>query len=144
MFGDGRDPELIFLTDGASKGVMQMLNALIRNENDGVRKLVAICSYVSFGWNPYEIYIQICYMEAKHAWSYNYNFNHIIGLNFVDKFVPYLFNVSKHMNLLLCLAYNYWKYCVYIHIKDGNHFWQKFCLLTKTGIFIICLCINDE
>jgi hypothetical protein len=46
---DGRDPELIFLTDGASKGVMQMLSALIRNENDGVRKLDAICSYDSFG-----------------------------------------------------------------------------------------------
>jgi hypothetical protein len=46
---DGRDPELIFLTDGASKGVMQMLNALIRNENDGVRKTCAICSYDSFG-----------------------------------------------------------------------------------------------
>ena len=30
------DPELIFLTDGASKGVMQMLNTIIRNEKDGV------------------------------------------------------------------------------------------------------------
>ena len=30
------DPELIYLTDGASKGVMQMLNAIIRNERDGV------------------------------------------------------------------------------------------------------------
>lgn len=30
------DPELIFLTDGASKGVMQLLNALIRDERDGV------------------------------------------------------------------------------------------------------------
>lgn len=36
MFGIGRDPELIFLTDGASKGVMQILNAIIRDENDGV------------------------------------------------------------------------------------------------------------
>jgi glutamate--glyoxylate aminotransferase len=30
------DPELIFLTDGASKGVMQMLNTIIRGEGDGV------------------------------------------------------------------------------------------------------------
>ncbi|KAH7298615.1 hypothetical protein KP509_25G051100 [Ceratopteris richardii] len=30
------DPELIFLTDGASKGVTHLLNILIRNENDGV------------------------------------------------------------------------------------------------------------
>lgn len=30
------DQELIFLTDGASKGVMQILNAIIRGEGDGV------------------------------------------------------------------------------------------------------------
>ncbi|KDO82251.1 hypothetical protein CISIN_1g041151mg [Citrus sinensis] len=30
------DPELIFLTDGASKGVMQTLNCVIRGEGDGV------------------------------------------------------------------------------------------------------------
>ncbi|KAF2301665.1 hypothetical protein GH714_028556 [Hevea brasiliensis] len=30
------DPELIFLTDGASKGVMQILNTIIRGEGDGV------------------------------------------------------------------------------------------------------------
>jgi len=30
------DPENIFLTDGASKGVAQVLNALIRDEKDGV------------------------------------------------------------------------------------------------------------
>ncbi|BBN09233.1 alanine transaminase [Marchantia polymorpha subsp. ruderalis] len=37
------DPELIFLTDGASKGVQQVLNALIRGEKDGV--LVPIPQY---------------------------------------------------------------------------------------------------
>ncbi|KAL3687631.1 hypothetical protein R1sor_013940 [Riccia sorocarpa] len=37
------DPEHIFLTDGASKGVQQVLNALIRNEKDGV--LVPIPQY---------------------------------------------------------------------------------------------------
>lgn len=31
------DPELIYLTDGASKGVMQMLNTIIRNDKDGVQ-----------------------------------------------------------------------------------------------------------
>ena len=32
----GSDPELIYLTDGASKGVMQILNTIIRGEGDGV------------------------------------------------------------------------------------------------------------
>eukprot|EP00249_Psilotum_nudum_P012418 c23775_g2_i1 orf=324-842(+) len=34
--GYSSDPELIFLTDGASKGVTQVLNTLIRNEKDGI------------------------------------------------------------------------------------------------------------
>ncbi|KAJ4843448.1 Glutamate--glyoxylate aminotransferase 2 [Turnera subulata] len=37
------DPELIFLTDGASKGVMQMLNTIIRGPGDGV--LVPVPQY---------------------------------------------------------------------------------------------------
>ncbi|XP_068637318.1 glutamate--glyoxylate aminotransferase 2-like isoform X2 [Aristolochia californica] len=37
------DPELIFLTDGASKGVMQMLKAIIRNQKDGI--LVPVPQY---------------------------------------------------------------------------------------------------
>jgi glutamate--glyoxylate aminotransferase len=37
------DPELIFLTDGASKGVMQMLNAIIRGDGDGI--LVPVPQY---------------------------------------------------------------------------------------------------
>ncbi|KAM0943747.1 putative transferase [Dioscorea sansibarensis] len=37
------DPELIFLTDGASKGVMQMLNTIIGNKNDGI--LVPVPQY---------------------------------------------------------------------------------------------------
>ncbi|KAL6011426.1 Glutamate--glyoxylate aminotransferase 2 [Asimina triloba] len=37
------DPELIFLTDGASKGVMQILNTIIHNENDGI--LVPVPQY---------------------------------------------------------------------------------------------------
>ena len=32
----GSDPELIYLTDGASKGVMQILNTIIRGAGDGV------------------------------------------------------------------------------------------------------------
>lgn len=30
------DPELIYLTDGASKGVMQILQTIIRGPSDGV------------------------------------------------------------------------------------------------------------
>ncbi|CAK9217287.1 unnamed protein product [Sphagnum troendelagicum] len=41
--GHPSDPETIFLTDGASKGVQQVLNALIRNEKDGI--LVPIPQY---------------------------------------------------------------------------------------------------
>ncbi|KAL6190461.1 hypothetical protein ACLB2K_036858 [Fragaria x ananassa] len=37
------DPELIYLTDGASKGVMQILNAIIRGAGDGV--LVPVPQY---------------------------------------------------------------------------------------------------
>ncbi|XP_068333215.1 glutamate--glyoxylate aminotransferase 2 [Pyrus communis] len=37
------DPELIYLTDGASKGVMQILNAIIRGEGDGI--LVPVPQY---------------------------------------------------------------------------------------------------
>ncbi|KMZ74771.1 Alanine aminotransferase [Zostera marina] len=37
------NPEHIFLTDGASKGVMQILNAIIRNKNDGI--LVPVPQY---------------------------------------------------------------------------------------------------
>ena len=33
---ENSNPELIYLTDGASKGVMQMLNTVIRNDKDGV------------------------------------------------------------------------------------------------------------
>ncbi|KAG6601528.1 glutamate--glyoxylate aminotransferase 2-like [Cucurbita moschata] len=37
------DPELIYLTDGASKGVMQILNTIIRGEGDGI--LVPVPQY---------------------------------------------------------------------------------------------------
>ncbi|KAJ8438531.1 hypothetical protein Cgig2_024620 [Carnegiea gigantea] len=37
------DSELIFLTDGASKGVMQILNVIIRDQNDGI--LVPVPQY---------------------------------------------------------------------------------------------------
>ncbi|OIC41868.1 hypothetical protein A7L55_18100 [Acinetobacter baumannii] len=37
------DPDLIFLTDGASKGVMQILNTIIRDEKDGI--LVPVPQY---------------------------------------------------------------------------------------------------
>lgn len=41
--GHPSDPELIFLTDGASKGVMQILNVIIRGQNDGI--LVPVPQY---------------------------------------------------------------------------------------------------
>ncbi|KAL2666692.1 hypothetical protein AAZV13_01G024900 [Glycine max] len=37
------DPELIYLTDGASKGVMQILNTIIRGQDDGI--LVPVPQY---------------------------------------------------------------------------------------------------
>ncbi|KAH9318805.1 hypothetical protein KI387_020574, partial [Taxus chinensis] len=37
------DPDLIFLTDGASKGIMQILNTVIRDKNDGI--LVPVPQY---------------------------------------------------------------------------------------------------
>ena len=37
ILGDS-DPELIYLTDGASKGVMQLLQTVIRGSGDGVCK----------------------------------------------------------------------------------------------------------
>ncbi|KAI3887180.1 hypothetical protein MKW92_006284 [Papaver armeniacum] len=47
------DPELIFLTDGASKGVMQMLNTMIRGEKDGILVPVPQYPLYSFVWKPY-------------------------------------------------------------------------------------------
>uniref|UniRef100_A0A0A0KTK6 Aminotransferase class I/classII large domain-containing protein n=1 Tax=Cucumis sativus TaxID=3659 RepID=A0A0A0KTK6_CUCSA len=41
--GSPSDPELIYLTDGASKGVMQILNTIIRGEGDGI--LVPVPQY---------------------------------------------------------------------------------------------------
>lgn len=41
--GYASDPDLIFLTDGASKGVMQILNTIIRDEKDGI--LVPVPQY---------------------------------------------------------------------------------------------------
>lgn len=39
------NPELIFLTDGASKGVMQILNTIIRDDKDGVCKLALFTKF---------------------------------------------------------------------------------------------------
>ncbi|KAG1347423.1 putative Elongation factor 1-gamma 2 [Cocos nucifera] len=44
------DPELIFLTDGASKGVMQILNTIIRDEKDGT--VDEICKVASISLSP--------------------------------------------------------------------------------------------
>lgn len=50
----GSDPEHIFLTDGASKGVMQILNTIIRGEGDGVNSFsfdVASFCFFCFPFN---------------------------------------------------------------------------------------------
>ncbi|GLJ21097.1 hypothetical protein SUGI_0385480 [Cryptomeria japonica] len=63
------DPELIFLTDGASKGVMQILNTVICNENDGI--LVPVPQYPL-----YSATISLCggslvpyYLEESANWG---------------------------------------------------------------------------
>jgi hypothetical protein len=53
------DPELIYLTDGASKGVMQLLNVIIRDEKDGVCIFAfsssrSVCFFL--GQNSYILY----------------------------------------------------------------------------------------
>ncbi|KAJ3674817.1 hypothetical protein LUZ60_005433 [Juncus effusus] len=67
------DPELIFLTDGASKGVMQMLNAIIRDQNDGI--LVPVPQYPL-----YSAAIQLFggalvpyYLEEEANWGLDFN-----------------------------------------------------------------------
>lgn len=48
------DPELIYLTDGASKGVMQILNTIIHGEGDGVMYLLLSFQFFFFiGMLPY-------------------------------------------------------------------------------------------
>ncbi|KAK9119799.1 hypothetical protein Scep_017892 [Stephania cephalantha] len=67
------DPELIFLTDGASKGVMQILNATIRGESDGI--LVPVPQYPL-----YSATISLCggslvpyYLEETANWGLDVN-----------------------------------------------------------------------
>lgn len=45
------DPELIFLTDGASKGVMQILNTVIRGPSDGVIDNLIWIEQISFSYS---------------------------------------------------------------------------------------------
>ncbi|XP_029123125.1 glutamate--glyoxylate aminotransferase 2 isoform X2 [Elaeis guineensis] len=66
------DPELIFLTDGASKGVMQMLNTIIRDEKDGI--LVPVPQYPL-----YSAAISLCggslvpyYLEEEANWGLDF------------------------------------------------------------------------
>lgn len=44
IIGDS-DPEHIYLTDGASKGVMQILQTIIRGQGDGVRNKIITSSF---------------------------------------------------------------------------------------------------
>ncbi|KAF6137028.1 hypothetical protein GIB67_030792 [Kingdonia uniflora] len=51
------DPELIYLTDGASKGVMQMLNTIIRGGNDG--DIIVFSSIPRFTLAPFAFQILV-------------------------------------------------------------------------------------
>ncbi|KAF3325466.1 glutamate--glyoxylate aminotransferase 2 [Carex littledalei] len=67
------DPELIFLTDGASKGVMQMLNALIRNENDGILVPVPQYPLYSAAITLYGGSLVPYYLEEEANWGLDFN-----------------------------------------------------------------------
>lgn len=60
-FPFGSDPELIYLTDGASKGVMQILNTIIRNNKDGVK------IYLNFGISFCKAH-KLQFREVSHAY----------------------------------------------------------------------------
>ncbi|KAK9030083.1 hypothetical protein V6N11_031517 [Hibiscus sabdariffa] len=71
--GYSSDPELIFLTDGASKGVMQILNCIIRGQGDGV--LVPVPQYPL-----YSATISLCggslvpyYLDESANWGLDVN-----------------------------------------------------------------------
>ncbi|XP_043726285.1 glutamate--glyoxylate aminotransferase 2 isoform X1 [Telopea speciosissima] len=67
------DPELIFLTDGASKGVMQILNIIIRGEGDGI--LVPLPQYplYSAGISLFGGSLISYYLEETANWGLDIN-----------------------------------------------------------------------
>eukprot|EP00252_Welwitschia_mirabilis_P020719 TRINITY_DN512_c0_g1_i1.p1 TRINITY_DN512_c0_g1~~TRINITY_DN512_c0_g1_i1.p1 ORF type:complete len:481 (+),score=87.60 TRINITY_DN512_c0_g1_i1:357-1799(+) len=67
------DPERIFLTDGASKGVMQMLNTLIRNERDGILVPVPQYPLYSATISLYGGSLVPYYLEEEANWGLDIN-----------------------------------------------------------------------
>ena len=65
------DPELIFLTDGASKGVMQILNTIIGDEKDGI--LVPVPQYPLYSATISLLGGSLvpCYLEEGANWGLN-------------------------------------------------------------------------
>lgn len=50
------DPELIYLTDGASKGVMQILQTIIRGPGDGVNISLRVLCRLTFTRNVFLVF----------------------------------------------------------------------------------------
>ncbi|KAI3839572.1 hypothetical protein MKX03_003681 [Papaver bracteatum] len=67
------DPELIFLTDGASKGVMQMLNTIIRGEKDGILVPVPQYPLYSAAISLYGGSLVPYYLEESANWGLDVN-----------------------------------------------------------------------
>ncbi|ONM51002.1 Pentatricopeptide repeat-containing protein ELI1 chloroplastic, partial [Zea mays] len=66
------DPELIYLTDGASKGVMQILNTIIRNEMDGILVPVPQYPLYSATISLYGGSLVPYYLEEEANWSLDF------------------------------------------------------------------------
>ncbi|CAN6196633.1 unnamed protein product [Urochloa humidicola] len=66
------DPELIYLTDGASKGVMQMLNTIIRNEKDGILVPVPQYPLYSAAISLFGGSLVPYYLEEEANWSLDF------------------------------------------------------------------------
>ncbi|OAY64286.1 Glutamate--glyoxylate aminotransferase 2, partial [Ananas comosus] len=67
------DPELIFLTDGASKGVMQILNTIIRNGNDGILVPVPQYPLYSAAISLYGGSLVPYFLEEEANWGIDFN-----------------------------------------------------------------------
>lgn len=67
------DPELIYLTDGASKGVMQILNTVIRNDKDGILVPVPQYPLYSAAISLYGGSLVPYYLEEETNWGLDLN-----------------------------------------------------------------------
>ncbi|KAL5718187.1 hypothetical protein ACHQM5_011119 [Ranunculus cassubicifolius] len=67
------DPELIFLTDGASKGVMQILNSIIRGPSDGILVPVPQYPLYSAAISLYGGSLVPYYLEETANWGLDVN-----------------------------------------------------------------------